>query len=368
MEFLRARRERRVGFVISDPRPLDDVRDVWASMAQISVIGVFLLLLGVMLFFSRTLLLPVFSAAIVSATLGPLMKRCSRQGLPRWLTAFIIVLVVIGVASTAITLLAGPVSEWIRQAPDIGNKIKMKFSVLEGPLAALHELRESLGSSGASVVKVDSGLSDFFAPALNYLTPAASGLLIFAITLMFLLIGQVQMRNFIISLMPSREAKLRCLKIYNDVEFNLERYLFTVTTINFTLGCLVALGAWAIGLPHPEVFGLLAMIFNYVPYIGPASMIVILFSVGLVVFSSLSHALIAPLGFLGLAIVEGQIVMPMIVGRRLTLNPLAVFLMIVFWGWLWGPIGAFLAIPLSIVGLVTVQHLFPSEEAPQLPA
>src|SRR6185312_13290283 len=205
--------------------------------------------LGVSRIISRTLLLPVFAAAIVSATLGPVMKRCGRRGIPRWLTAFFIVLVVIGVFSTAITLLAGPVSEWIRQAPEIGSKIKMKFSVLEGPLAAIHQLRESLGSSDANVVKMDSGLSDFFAPALNYLTPAASGLLIFAITLMFLLVGQVQMRNFIISLMPSREAKLRCLKIYNDVEFNLERYLFTVTMINFTLGCLVALGAWVIGLP-----------------------------------------------------------------------------------------------------------------------
>jgi predicted PurR-regulated permease PerM len=367
VEFLRARRNKRVDFVLSDPHPLEDVRDVWTPLAQISVIGIFLLLLGVVLFFSRALLLPVFAAAVISTTLGPFMKRCARFGIPRWAAAFLIVLCVIGAAAATITLLAGPVSDWIRQAPAIGEQIRAKFSFLEGPLSAFHQLRASLGSGDANFVKMESGLSDFLTPAMIYLTPAASGIVIFSVTLVFLLIGQVHLRNFIVSLMPSREAKLRCLKIANDIEFNLERYLFTVTVINFVLGCIVGLGAWLIGLPHPEVFGLLAAIFNYVPYIGPAAMVAVLFSVGLVVFPSLSYALIAPIAFVGLTTLEGQIVTPTVIGRRLTLNPLAIFLMIAFWAWLWGPLGAFLAIPLSIVGLVTVNHLFPSEEAPQLP-
>jgi len=367
VDFIRARRDSRVGFVISDPRPIEDVRDVWTSLAQVSVIGIFLLLLGVVLFFSRALLLPVFAAAVISTTLGPFMKRCARFGIPRWAAAFLIVVCVVAAAAAAITLLAAPVSDWIRQAPQIGIQVKEKFSFLEGPLAAFHQLRASLGSDDANFVKMESGLSDFLAPAMTYVTPAASGILIFSVTLVFLLIGQVQLRNFVVSLMPSREAKLRCLKIANDIEFNLERYLFTVTAINLVLGCIVGLGAWLIGLPHPEVFGVLAAILNYIPYIGPATMVVVLFCVGIVVFPSLGHALAAPAAFVGLTTLEGQIVTPTVVGRRLTLNPLAIFLMIAFWAWLWGPLGAFLAIPLSIVGLVTVSHLFPSEEAPQLP-
>jgi predicted PurR-regulated permease PerM len=148
----------------------------------------------------------------------------------------------------------------------------------------------------------------------------------------------------------------------NDIERNLAGYVAVVTLINFALGTIVALGAWLIGLPNPVIFGVLAAFFNYVPYVGPAIMVVVLFGVGLVSFPSLGHALIAPAGLIGLTTLEGHFITPTIIGRRITLNPLVVVLALAFWTWMWGPIGAFLAVPLSIVGLVVVSHLFPAEE------
>ena len=121
-----------------------------------------------------------------------------------------------------------------------------------------------------------------------------------------------------------------------------------------------------IGFPNPLIFGLLAALLNYVPYVGPAVMVIVLFGVGLVTFSSLGHAFIAPIGFIALTTTEGHFITPTIIGRRLTLNPLLVFLALAFWTWMWGPIGAFLAVPLSIIGLVIVNHLFPREDV-QLP-
>lgn len=367
VDFIRAQRERRFAFVIRDPKPVDDMNDIWSSMAQIATIGIFLLLLGTLLFFTRPLLLPIVAAAVIATTLTPAVKRAKRHGIPTGVSAFLIVGAVIVLAIIGITLLAGPVSQWIGRAPEIGAQIKSKLYVLDAPLAKLHDLQASLTSGDASLVKVDSGWSDFVAPALTYVTPAVSQILIFLVTLVFLLVGHTQLRNFIVSLMPSREAKLRCLRIANDVEQNLARHLATVTLINCTLGGLVALGSWAVGLPNPAVFGLLAAILNYIPYIGPAAMTFILFGVGLVVFPALGSALIAPAGFVALTTLEGQFIMPMIVGHRLTLNPLVIFLMVAFWAWLWGPIGAFLAIPLSIVALVVATHLFPNDEIPQLP-
>ena len=367
MEFLRAQREKRFAYVIRDAKPVEDISDIWRSMSQIATIGIFLLLVGGLLFFTRALLLPILAAAVISATLGPVIKRAASWGIPRGVTALLTVGAGVGLVAGGITLVAGPVSAWIGRAPEIGAEIKSKLYVLNTPLAKLHELQSSLSTSDASVVKMDSGWSDFLAPAVGYVTPAATQLLMFVITLIFLLIGQTQVRNFVVSLLPSRDAKLRFLRIANDVERNLARYLTTVTMINVVLGICVAVGAWAIGFPNPIIFGLLAAILNYVPYIGAATMVFILFAIGLVVFPSLGSALIAPIGFIGLATLEGQIVTPMVVGRRLTLNPLAIFLMVAFWAWLWGPIGAFLAVPLSIVGLVTANHLFPSEETPQLP-
>jgi len=202
--------------------------------------------------------------------------------------------------------------------------------------------------------------------AIAILTPAATQSMLFIVSLIFFLIGQMQLRNGLVSMLPTRVAKLRCLKIIKDVEHNISKQLATVTVINFCVGMIVMVGAWLIDLPNPLIFGLLAAILNYIPYIGPTIMIAILFAVGLVAFPSLAHALVAPLGFLTLAIIEGQFVTPVVVGRRLTINPLTIFLAIAFWAWLWGPFGAFLAVPLCIVGVVTTDHLFP-DEMPALP-
>jgi predicted PurR-regulated permease PerM len=105
------------------------------------------------------------------------------------------------------------------------------------------------------------------------------------------------------------------------------------------------------------------MVLNYIPYVGPACIAFILFAVGLVTFPSLTYALAPPAAFVALTTLEGHIITPTILGRRLTLNPLAVLLALAFWTWLWGPMGAFLAVPLTIVSLVTINHLFPAEES-----
>ncbi len=199
-------------------------------------------------------------------------------------------------------------------------------------------------------------------PVVAFVTPAAGETILFFFTLMFFLVGQIHLRNQIVALFGNHDAKLRFLKIMKDIEGNLAGYLAVVTVINAALGVIVSIGAWLIGLPNPVIFGLLAALFNYLPYVGPAIMVVILFGVGLVSFPSLGQALIAPLGLIALTTAEGHFITPMIVGRRLTLNPLLVFLALAFWSWMWGPIGAFLAVPLSIIGLVVVNHLFPDDD------
>ena len=130
---------------------------------------------------------------------------------------------------------------------------------------------------------------------------------------------------------------------------------------------MVAFGAWLFGFATPFLFGLLAMVLNYIPYIGPACMTVVLFAVGLVSFPSATYALVPPAAFVGLATLEGQFITPTVLGHQLTLNPLVVLLALAFWAWIWGPMGAFLAVPVTIIGLVTLHHLFPPDET-RLPA
>ncbi len=362
MEYIRAKREVRHALVISDPAPVDNVTNVWVSAGQAANIGTFLLLFGAFLYISRAILLPILAAAIVAMTLAPLIKAAKRRGVSPWLMALLIVAAGLGALGLAATALAAPVSEWIGRAPEIGATIKEKLSVFDQPLASLHQLSIALLGSNEGALDINTPTSSIVLPVVAYVTPAAGGLLLFFGTLLFFLVGQIELRANLVAMFGNRDTKLRFLKIMRDIERNLAGYLTVVTIINAALGVIVAIGAYLIGYPNPMIFGLLAALLNYVPYVGPGIMVVVLFGVGLVTFPSIGHALIAPIGLIALTTTEGHFITPTIVGRRLTLNPLLVFVALAFWTWMWGPFGAFLAVPLSIVGLVVVHHLFPAED------
>jgi len=341
----------------TDP-PLRSPDSLWAPLAHIATFGIFVILFGAVLYLCRTILLPVFAAGVVALTLAPLVKATGRRGISPWITAILIVLVSIGALSLAVTAMAGPVSEWIGRAPEIWTNIREKFAVLEQPLAAARQLQAALFGSAQSQISAPNVVL----PVVAFLTPAAGELLLFFGTLFFLLAGQLELRARFVSLFAERESKLRFLRIMNDIEKHLTGYLVVVSIINAALGLIVGIGAFLLGFPNPAFFGLAAAVLNYIPYVGPAVMVVILFGVGLVSFPSLGHAFVAPLAFVALTTAEGHFITPTIVGRRITLNPLLVFLALAFWTWLWGPIGAFLAAPLSIVGLVVFNHVFPQDE------
>ncbi len=361
MEYIRARGEVRHALVISDPLPVDSVDKMWTSAGQAAIIGIFLLLFGAFLYIGHAILLPVLAAAVVALTLAPLVRVARERGIPAWVTGPLIVLVALGALSLIATALAGPVSEWIGRAPEIGASIKAKLSVLDQPLASLRELENSLFSNDTTL-NVSTPTSNMVLPVVAFVTPAAGELVLFFTTLLFFLIGQRELRNSAVMLFANHDSKLRFLKIIRDIERNLAGYLTVVTIVNAGVGTIVAAGAWLIGFPNPVIFGLLAALLNYVPYIGPAVMVIVLFGVGLVTFPLLGHAFIAPMGFIALTTTEGHFVTPTIVGRRLTLNPLLVFLALAFWTWMWGPIGSVLALPLSIIGLVIANHLFPTDD------
>lgn len=362
MEYIRAKREVRHALVISDPHPVGSVGSIWVSAGQAANIGIFLILFGGALYVGREILIPILIAAVVSLTLAPLIKAGKNHGISPWVTAVLIVVLALGALALAATALAGPVSEWISRAPQIGATIKQKLAVLDAPLAALHQLAGSLFGSGGGAAAPVAAPANVVLPVVAFITPAAGQLLLFFGTLLFFLAGQLGLRARLVMMFSSQEARLRFLRIMNDIERNLAGYLTVVTIINAVLGAIVGFGAWLVGLPDPAIFGLLAALLNYIPYVGPAIMVVMMFGVGLVTFPSLGQALVAPAALVALCTLEGHFITPTIVGRRITLNPLVVVLGLAFWTWMWGPIGAFLSVPLSIVGLVIFSHLFPSEQ------
>lgn len=363
MELLRARREKRHALIINDPQPLTSAADVWGSASQLALIGIFVLLMGAVFYVARPILMPILAALVVAMTFAPIVKGADQYNVSPWLTATLIVAVLVAAVATVVTLLSAPLISWIDRAPEIAASIKQKLYVLDIPLAALRDLQNTLMPPAANSVKVEPSQITWVAPVIAAVTPAVAQIAIFAATLFFALVGQMEVRKHLTSIFGSRDAKLRFLRIANDIEDNLASYVAVVTAINVTLGVVVAFGVWMFGFDNPLMLGLLTTILNYIPYIGPACMVIILFSVGLVTFPTLGYALLPPAAFVGLTTIEGNIITPTILGHSLTLNPLVVFIAIVFWAWLWGPIGAFLAVPLSIIALVIANHLLPSDDA-----
>jgi predicted PurR-regulated permease PerM len=360
VDFIRASLERRYALVINDATPVANTDDVWTSAGQIATIGIFIILAIGFLYLTKAFMLPLVAALIIGTTLAPLVKYADRRGMSSWMAALLLVLVLIGIFSLAVTLLAGPIGEWIARAPDIGASVKNKFYVLDRPLAAFRELQHSLMPQGDAVEVTTN--QNVVLPVVSFVTPAVSEFVLFFGTLTFYLISHIRMRSTLISMLSTREAKLRALRISKDIEHNLAGYITVFTIINTSLGIIVAVGAWLFGFPNPVIIGLLAMILNYVPYIGPAVMAGVLFLVGLASFPTLGYSLLPPLAFVALTTAEGQFITPLIMGRRLTLNPLMIFLALGFWTFLWGPFGAFLAVPLSIIAMVMFNHLFAAED------
>jgi predicted PurR-regulated permease PerM len=285
---------------------LDGIEDIWTPAAQMATVGIFILLFGACLYLARPVLLPVVGAIVIGTTLAPVVKAAARYGASPWLTTAVLALALLAIAGAAATFLAQPVTDWVARAPEIGAALREKLYVLDRPLAALRDLKQALLSSGEPAVAVETSQLGIVTPVVAYLTPALLQLLLFFVTLIFFLGAQMDFRRYVVSFFGTREGKLRFIRITNDVEQHLGKNLITVTVINSCLGAAVAVGAWLFGLPSPPLFGIVAAVLNFIPYIGAGCTTLILFAVGVVSFPSFGMAIAAPAAFVALATVEGQ--------------------------------------------------------------
>src|SRR5579863_2521393 len=328
------------------------------------MIGTFLIALCVALDLAGSILVPIASAIVVATIFGPLERRLTAHKIPSWVLATAVVLGFFILLQLSAIVLSDAIINWIEHANDFSTTLQNKLRIFEGSMDALRNLQKALGSK-------DAGLSFSIAPLFQmsaaFLTPTLAELLIFFSTLFFYLGGREEMQRHLVLAFSSRENRLRTLKIINEVEENLSRYFATVTAINAVVGTLTGIGTWLLGFSNPLLFGALAFACNYIPYIGPAFVVVVLLSVGIVTLPTLGASLWAPLLYVGMTTLEGNLITPKIVGRRLTLNPFAILLGLTFWAFLWGPIGAFLSVPFLIIGLAIRDHIV-QDETPELPA
>jgi predicted PurR-regulated permease PerM len=338
-----------------------------ADLVAFTLISLLVICIVAVLYVAKAFFLPIVAAFVVGTMLSPAAGLLERHRIPRALSAVLIVSAVGAGVTFIIGLISSPLMEWSTRLPELGERLRDKLHIFDRPLALWHELQNMLGSSDSfSVAPFQMPRLEWVQPTLEFLSPTFTEFLLFFATLVLFIASWRDLRRALIMNFTGRESRLRALKTLNTIEEQLGAYLLMVTTINMGVGTATGLICWATGMPNPAGLGALAATLNYLPIIGPVAMFVILMLIGLVAFSTIGAALIAPLAFVGLTFVEGHFITPTIIGRRLELNALAVFISLAFWTWLWGPMGGFLSSPLLIVGLILREHLSPSS-SPQIP-
>src|SRR6201999_945369 len=288
-----------------------------------------------------------------------------RYRIPRAIGAILIVVAVAAAATFMVGLISVPLVEWSARLPEVTVQLKEKLHVFDRPLALWHDLQTMVGSPDTTEFQMPK--FEWVQPTLEFLSPTFTEFLLFFATLVLFIASWKDLRRALIMTFGNHEARLRTLRILNEIETHLGSYLMTVTMINAGVGIATGLVCAITRMPNPAGLGALAATLNFIPIIGPVAMFVILLGVGVIAMPTLSAGLMAPLAFCGITFMEGHFVTPTIIGRRLSLNALAVFMALAFWTWLWGPMGGFLSSPLLIVALVLKEHLMPVE-TPQLPA
>ncbi|WP_235983753.1 AI-2E family transporter [Bradyrhizobium australiense] len=335
------------------------------EVVVISLVGLLVICIIVGLYLAKAFFLPITMAFIIGTMLSPAANFLERFRIPRAVAAVVIVAAVSAAAAFMVGLIASPAMEWSSKLPELGARLKDKLHVFDRPLAFWQEMQSTLGGPD-TLTTFQLPKMEWVQPTLEFLSPTFAEFLLFIATLILFIASWRELRRALIMNFGEREWRLRTLRILNEIEEHLGNYLLVVTTINVGVGIATGLICAVTGMPNPAGLGALAAILNFIPIIGPVAMFAVLVVVGLVAFPTISAGLLASAMFAVMTFLEGHFLTPTIVGHRLALNALAVFLALAFWTWLWGPMGAFLSSPLLIVALIVKEHLMPPD-SPQLP-
>ncbi len=336
---------------------------ILGNAARIAVVLVGFAVLLVVLQEGRVILAPVTLAIIIGLMFGPVADRLEAIGVPPALSAGVVVLLLLTVIFGGVALFAVPLSEWVARAPTIWEKLQNEISALREPMESVAAFQEQLtsvfGSASAMAVTVEDGGQVI---GLAMLAPAIGAqVLIFLASLYFFMATRDHIRVSVLSLCVSRRMRWRTAHVFLDVETKVSRFLLSITFINFCVGCAVTLAMWAIGMPSPILWGAMAAVLNYIPYVGQGVMILVLLAVGLGTQTGLENILL-PVGcYVAINFVEGQILTPHFIGRTMTLNPFIIFLSITFWLWAWGPVGGLVAVPTLLMAHSILSHAVPSK-------
>jgi predicted PurR-regulated permease PerM len=367
-----------LGTPVPSPKPVPDrigIRDVpgapspaavrrhpfsFDTLSRAAGIGIFVVVFLFALWAAAAIVVPTTAAIVLGLALGPMVDWLMKRRVPAYAAAGLVVLAVVLVVHLTLAAFALPLIAWIDRAPEIVATMREKLAPLRMLMAQVQQITDAVetasGMGGEGEASSGGGLGMLLSAAALAPVVIAQAVL-FVGALFFFLATRRVLRAAALGVCLTRPARLLAAGTLARVEEALSSYFAVITVVNVALGVATGLMCWALGLPTPALWGALATVLNFAPYVGPALLTVILFGVGLVSLDTMTAAIMPPLAFLALTTLEGQLITPAVLGQRLTMNPLMIFLAIAFWMWLWGPAGAFVAVPLLLISAVLLDAL-----------
>jgi predicted PurR-regulated permease PerM len=299
---------------------------------------------------AQAVIVPILVAILLGLMLAPAVRLLERWRVPRAFGALLAVVFTVTIAGGAFAMLATPARTWMARAPLALTHIESALRDLRKPLqaatSAAHDLGKLANLDGGQPAPVVNTSPGFFSQALVAAPGVLAGVIVVVFLLfLFLLHGEQLLRKFV-TLAPHLRAKRDLVGATRQAQHELSLYMITITLINMGLGLATAAALFALKIPDPLLWGGVAALMNFAPFVGPLLTSVALTVVGFGEFASPLSALAAPAAFLGLHLIESQLVTPHLVGRRLALDPVMVFLALIALGWMWGVAGLLLAVPL----------------------
>jgi predicted PurR-regulated permease PerM len=319
-----------------------------------------LIVLGVVgfLYFVRPVVLPVFLACVAGMALKPLIRWLSCCHIPPPLSAAVVLCFLVFAIGIGFFQLGRPALAWMNEAPQHMTELRQRAQKLFPRLARFNQAAAAVNNLGATEEEkkeeqkksptVEVKDSRGTGSVLNWTGTFLAGIGETLVLLYLLLASGDMFLQKLVRVMPTMHDKKRAVEISREIQQNISNYLFSVSLINIGLGLLVSGGLYFMGVPNAALWGTLAALVNFVPYFGPVAGVILLATVGLLTFDGLWEGLLPPAWYLLLHLLEANLVTPVLLGRRFTLNPVVIFVSLIFWTWLWGVPGALLSVPILV--------------------
>ena len=351
----------------NEPIAAPRVRRLSFAQEELRLISALVVLIGIGLFLAlpfvlsigSVVFLPIAAALVLTVILSPLADSLARLGLPNTLASVIALLILLGGVVLALALILQPALTLVEQIPTLIDTVGKRFTELREQFEWIARINERIAAMSDSAGAREVVLAEpSLLATIAFATPSVIVEFILTLLMTFFMVeARVRLRQKLLFGRASFGTSIKAARALREVQDRVASYILTVAMINAGVGVVAALGAWALGLPAPIMWGGLAMIMNFVPYIGPLLMVGLTALFGIGTSETLLMGLVPATAYLALHTVEANVVTPAVLGARFTMNPVMILIALSYFTWIWGVLGALLSVPILLILTALFDHL-----------